>query len=123
MEQAHMVDCLRSGDCMLRDTVVSVIPDLDHLGSLDLILIHGFFICELDLVASYVHISVQQLQDPVAVKYKAQNTRCEELSPLALNCLHHDKSKLKNYQEIIYFRPNQAKFLPAVSVDHDIFKI
>lgn len=123
MEQAHMVDCLRSGDCRLEDTVVSAIPDLDHLGSLDLILLHGFFICELDLVASYVHISAQQLQDPVEVKSKAQNTRCEELSPLAWNCLHHHNSKIKSYQEINYFRPNQAKFLPAVSVDYNIFKI
>lgn len=37
-----MVDCLRGGGCRLADTIVSAIPDLDHLGSLDLIL-HGFF--------------------------------------------------------------------------------
>ena len=58
MEQAHIVDCLRGGGCRLGDTIVSAIPDLDHLGSLDLILLHGFFVCELDLVAPYVHISV-----------------------------------------------------------------
>jgi len=58
----------------------------------------------------------------MAVKSRAWHTRCEELRPLALNCSHHHKSKLKNYQEINYFQPNQAKFLPAVSVDYIIFK-
>lgn len=46
-----MVDCLRGGGCRLADTIVSAIPDLDHLGSLDLIL-HGFFSKRLAAVSS-----------------------------------------------------------------------